>query len=113
MKKMTIVTISLAIILSSTAQAADNVYVKLSCENNQYVDITLNNREQTGWANLTTQNGTKRADYFAGTSNNMGGDRLAFAARGIVFDIDYSASKEFFLTLISETGRTRYSCKLV
>lgn len=47
---------SIAILLASfstTTTAADNVYVKLSCENNITVDITLKKQEEIGWADLS------------------------------------------------------------
>ncbi|WP_143337851.1 hypothetical protein, partial [Cronobacter sakazakii] len=83
--------------ISTTAKAADNVYVKLSCENNITVDITLKKQEQVGWADLSTPNGTRRASFLMGSGNDQGGDTLAFASRGIGFNVDYTADKKFTL----------------
>ena len=40
---------------STTATAGNNVYVKLSCENNTTVDITLKQQEQVGWLTCLPQ----------------------------------------------------------
>lgn len=97
----------------TTAKAADNVSLKLACENNIKVEITLRQTDQTGWADISSPTGTKRASFIAGSSNNMGGDRLTFASKGITFDIDYSSSKAFFLTFPTNSGKARFSCSVM
>lgn len=57
----------------STKAAAENVYVKLSCENNITVDITLKKQEEIGWADLSTPNGTRRAKFFMRAEDDKGG----------------------------------------
>lgn len=74
---------------------ADNVYVKLSCENKTTVDITLKQQEQVGWADLTTPNGTRRAKFFMGAEDNEGVNSLTFSSLGIAFNVDYTADKKF------------------
>ncbi|EBW4745497.1 hypothetical protein DPP37_01245 [Salmonella enterica subsp. enterica serovar Stanley] len=106
---------SLAILLASistTVTAADNVYVKLSCENNITVDITLKKQEEVGWADLSTPNGTRRAKFFMGAGNDQGGDSLTFSSLGIAFNVDYTADKRFTLKMISG-GSGEYSCKVI
>ncbi|MCL7690100.1 hypothetical protein M8363_26845, partial [Klebsiella quasivariicola] len=88
------ITILLASI-STTTTAADNVYVKLSCENNITVDITLKKQEEIGWADLSTPNGTRRAKFFMGAEDNEGVNSLTFSSLGIAFNIDYTADKKF------------------
>lgn len=98
--------------ISTTAKAADNVYVKLSCENNITVNITLKKQEEVGWAELTTPNGTRRASFLMGGGNDQGGDSLTFASRGIGFNVDYTADRKFTLKMISG-GNGEYSCKVM
>ncbi|ELY3740104.1 hypothetical protein SMX82_003516 [Cronobacter sakazakii] len=106
---------SIAMILASISTAgiaADNVYVKLSCENNITVDITLKKQEQIGWADLSTPNGTRRANFLMGGEDNEGVNSLTFASRGIGFNVDYTADKRFTLKMISG-GRGEYSCNVM
>lgn len=106
---------SIAMILASistTAMAADNVYVKLSCENNITVDITLKKQEQAGWADLSTPNGTRRAKFFMGGEDNAGMNSLTFSSLGIAFNVDYTADKKFTLKMISG-GSGQYSCNVI
>ena len=106
---------SIAMILASistTTLAADNVYVKLSCESNITVNITLKKQEQVGWADLSTPNGTRRASFLMGGGNDQGGDSLTFASRGIGFNVDYTADKRFTLKMISG-GSCEYSCNVM
>jgi len=98
--------------ISTTAVAADNVYVNLSCENNITVNITLKKQEEVGWADLTTPNGTRRASFLMGGGNADGGDSLTFASRGIGFNVDYTADKKFTLKMISG-GSGEYSCNVL
>lgn len=98
--------------LSTTATAASNVYVKLSCDNDIKVNITLKKQEEVGWADLITPYRTQRADFLAGVGNNEGGDRLTFASRGIAFHINYTADKKFTLKMISG-GSGEYSCNVI
>ncbi|HBC5126772.1 TPA: hypothetical protein ACYSC8_000860 [Citrobacter freundii] len=98
--------------ISTTATAADNVYVKLSCENNTTVDITLKQQEQVGWADLSTPNGTRRAKFFMGAEDNEGVNSLTFSSLGIAFNVDYTADKKFTLKMISG-GSGEYSCKVM
>lgn len=98
--------------ISTTAIAADNVYVKLSCENNITVDITLKKQEQIGWADLSTPNGTRRAKYFMGGEDNEGVNSLTFSSLGIAFNVDYTTDKKFTLKMISG-GSGQYSCKIM
>jgi len=67
---------------STTATAGNNVYVKLSCENNTTVDITLKEQEQVGWADLSTPNGTLRAKFFMGAEDDKGVNSLTFSMSG-------------------------------
>ncbi|EMM6470241.1 hypothetical protein N8Q68_16420 [Enterobacter hormaechei subsp. hoffmannii] len=83
------------------ATAANNVYVKLSCENNTTLDITLKQQEQVGWADLSTPNGTRRAKFFMGAEDNDGVNSLTFSSLGIAFNINYTADKKFTLKMIS------------
>lgn len=62
---------SIIILLASTSLPATAAYVKLSCENNITVNITLKEQEEIGWADLTTPNGTHRAEFFMGRGNNQ------------------------------------------
>jgi len=106
---------SIAILLASistTATAADNVYVKLSCENNITVDITLKKQEEIGWADLSTPNGTRRAKYFMGAEDNEGVNSLTFSSLGIAFNVDYTTDKKFTLKMISG-GSGEYSCNVM
>ncbi|HBT4837405.1 TPA: hypothetical protein MB316_001425 [Klebsiella quasipneumoniae subsp. similipneumoniae] len=98
--------------ISTTVKAADNVYVKLSCENKTTVDITLKQQEQVGWADLTTPNGTRRAKFFMGAEDNEGVNSLTFSSLGIAFNVDYTADKKFTLKMISG-GSGEYSCKVM
>ncbi|EGT4239532.1 hypothetical protein ACPIC8_004019 [Cronobacter sakazakii] len=98
--------------ISTTALASDNVYVKLSCESNITVSITLKKQEQVGWADLSTPNGTRRASFLMGAGNDQGGDSLTFASRGIGFNVDYTADKKFTLKMISG-GSGEYSCNVM
>ncbi|WP_313048285.1 hypothetical protein [Atlantibacter subterraneus] len=98
--------------ISTTAKAADNVYVKLLCENNITVNITLKKQEEVGWADLTTPNGTRRAEFLMGSRNHQGGDSLSFASRGIGFNVDYTADRKFTLKMIGGGGG-EYSCKVM
>jgi len=105
----------IAILLASisiTVTAADNVYVKLLCENNTTVYITLKQQEQVGWADLSTPNGTRRAKFFMGAEDNEGVNSLTFSSLGIAFNIDYTADKKFTLKMISG-GSGEYSCKVM
>ncbi|HHP8475647.1 TPA: hypothetical protein ACSI6R_004129 [Klebsiella aerogenes] len=97
---------------STTATAANNVYVQLSCENNTTVDITLKQQEQVGWADLSTPNGTRRAKFFMGAEDNDGVNSLTFSSLGIAFNINYTADKKFTLKMISG-GSGEYSCNVV
>lgn len=99
-------------IISTNATAADNVYVKLSCEHNITVDITLKKQEQVGWADLSTTNGTRRAKFFMGAEDNEGVNSLTFASLGIAFNVDYTADKKFTLKMISG-GSGEYSCNVI
>ena len=106
---------SIAILLASfstTTTAADNVYVKLSCENNITVDITLKKQEEIGWADLSTPNGTRRAKFFMGAEDNEGVNSLTFSSLGIAFNVDYTADKKFTLKMISG-GSGKYSCNVM
>ncbi|MBN9705549.1 MULTISPECIES: hypothetical protein [Enterobacter cloacae complex] len=106
---------SIAILLASfstTTTAADNVYVKLSCENNITVDITLKKQEEIGWADLSTPNGTRRAKFFMGAEDNEGMNSLTFSSLGIAFNVDYTADKKFTLKMISG-GSGKYSCNVM
>ena len=105
------ITILLASI-STTTTAADNVYVKLSCENNITVDITLKKQEEIGWADLSTPNGTRRAKFFMGAEDNEGMNSLTFSSLGIAFNVDYTADKKFTLKMISG-GSGEYACKVM
>ncbi|MGP2445630.1 hypothetical protein [Pantoea ananatis] len=98
--------------ISTTATAADNVYVKLSCENNITVDITLKKQEQIGWADLSTPNGTRRAEFFMGREDNEGVNSLTFSSLGIAFNVDYTTDKKFTLKMLSG-GSGQYSCKVM
>ncbi|EKR4917650.1 hypothetical protein [Enterobacter kobei] len=98
--------------ISTTTKASDNVYVKLSCENNTTVDITLKQQEQVGWADLTTPNGTRRAKFFMGAEDNEGMNSLTFSSLGIAFNVDYTADKKFTLKMISG-GSGEFSCKVI
>ncbi|AYL07856.1 MULTISPECIES: hypothetical protein [Enterobacter cloacae complex] len=98
--------------LSTTATAADNVYVKLSCENNTTVDITLKKQEEIGWADLSTPNGTRRASFLLGGGNDEVGHSLTFSSLGIAFNVDYTADKKFTLKMISG-GSGEYACKVM
>lgn len=98
--------------ISTTTKASDNVYVKLSCENNTTVDITLKQQEQVGWADLTTPNGTRRAKFFMGAEDNEGVNSLTFSSLGIAFNVDYTADKKFTLKMISG-GSGEFSCKVI
>ncbi|EIX9078199.1 MULTISPECIES: hypothetical protein [Klebsiella pneumoniae complex] len=97
---------------STTATDANNVYVKLSCENNTTVDITLKQQEQVGWADLSTPNGSRRAKFFMGAEDNDGVNSLTFSSLGIAFNIDYTADKKFTLKMISD-GSGEYSCNVM
>lgn len=111
--RKTIGTIAILLASSSTtATAADNVYVKLSCENNVTVDITLKKQEEIGWADLSTPNGTRQASFLAGTAKGGGDNQLTFASLGIAFNINYTADKKFTLRMISG-GSGEYSCKVM
>ena len=106
---------SIAILLASfstTTTADDNVYVKLSCENNITVDITLKKQEEIGWADLSTPNGTRRAKFFMGAEDNEGMNSLTFSSLGIAFNVDYTADKKFTLKMISG-GSGKYSCNVM
>lgn len=106
---------SIAILLASfstTTTAADNVYVKLSCENNITVDITLKKQEEIGWADLSTPNGTRRTKFFMGAEDNEGMNSLTFSSLGIAFNVDYTADKKFTLKMISG-GSGEYSCNVM
>jgi len=96
--------------ISTTATAADNVYVKLSCENNITVEITLKKQEQIGWADLSTTKGTRRAEFFMGGEDNEGVNTLTFSSLGIAFNVDYTTDKKFTLKMLSG-GSGQYSCK--
>lgn len=98
--------------ISTTATAADNVYVKLSCENNITVDITLKKQEEIGWADLSTPNGTRRAKFFMGAEDNEGVNSLTFSSLGIAFNVVYTADKKFTLKMISG-GSGEYSCNVM
>lgn len=107
--------VSIALLLASMptgATAADNVYVKLSCENNITVDITLKKQEQVGWADLSTPNGTRRAKFFMGAEDNEGVNSLTFSSLGIAFNVDYTPDKKFTLKMISG-GSGEYSCNVL
>ncbi|HHP8474729.1 TPA: hypothetical protein ACSI6R_003182 [Klebsiella aerogenes] len=98
--------------ISTTTTAADNVYVKLPCENNITVDITLKKQEEIGWADLSTRNGTRRAKFFMGAEDNEGVNSLTFSSLGIAFNVDYTADKKFTLKMISG-GSGEYSCNVM
>ncbi|EMH1275941.1 TPA: hypothetical protein QIF84_002620 [Klebsiella aerogenes] len=98
--------------ISTTTKASDNVYVKLSCEHNTTVDITLKQQEQVGWADLTTPNGTRRAKFFMGAEDNEGVNSLTFSSLGIAFNVDYTTDKKFSLKMISG-GSGEFSCKVI
>lgn len=103
---------SIIIMLVTTSLPATAAYVKLSCENNITVNITLKEQEEIGWADLITPNGTRRAEFFMGRGNNQGGDTLAFASQGVAFNVDYTADKKFTLKMLSG-GSGEYSCKVI
>ncbi|KGL57872.1 hypothetical protein KR94_02925 [Pantoea ananatis] len=98
--------------ISTTATAADNVYVKLSCENNIIVDITLKKQEQIGWADLSTPTGTRRAKFFMGGEDNEGVNSLTFSSLGIAFNVYYTTDKKFTLKMLSG-GSGEYSCNVM
>ena len=106
-----IVMLLASISTTATATAAENVYVKLSCENNITVDITLKKQEEIGWADLSTPNGTRRAKFFMGAEDDKGVNSLTFSSLGIAFNIDYTADKKFTLKMISG-GSGEYSCEV-
>ncbi|ELZ1136966.1 hypothetical protein IDM36_15895 [Enterobacter mori] len=110
-KTISLIAILLASI-STAATATDNVYVKLSCENNTTVDITLKQQEQVGWADLSTPNGTRRAKFFMGAEDNEGVNSLTFSSPGIAFNVDYTADKKFTLKMLSG-GSGEYSCNIM
>ncbi|HED9538522.1 TPA: hypothetical protein R6Q15_001422 [Klebsiella pneumoniae] len=106
---------SIALILASistTAMAADDVYVKLACGNDITLNITLKKQEQVGWADLSTPNGTRRAKFFMGGENNEGVNSLTFSSLGIAFNVDYTADKKFTLKMISG-GSGEYPCNVL
>lgn len=98
--------------ISTTAIAANDVYVKLSCGNDISVNITMKKQEEVGWANLSTSNGTRRANFLLGVDKPQGGGGLTFASRGIAFNVDYTADRKFTLKMISG-GSGEYSCKVM
>lgn len=98
--------------ISTTATAADNVYVRLSCENNITVNIVMMKQEEFGWADLSTPNGTRRAKFFMGAEDNEGVNSLTFSSLGIAFNVDYTVDKKFTLKMISG-GSGEYACKVI
>lgn len=112
MKKKVGLLMALSLSLLLETKAADNVYVNLVCESNINVKITLQKQDESGWVDVVVDGVTKRASYIGGSSNDMGGDRLSFATRGLALDVDYSASRDFFITFVSERGRNRFPCKV-
>lgn len=104
--------IILAATVTTNGKAANYVYVKLSSESDITVNITLKKQDGVGWANITTSDGTKRAEFLAGAANRDGGDTLMFASRGIAFNISYTADRKFTLNMMSGANG-QYSCNPV
>lgn len=102
----------LTLCLSGKVLAQENVYVALQCEYNINVDINLEKSSETGWADVSVEGTSKRANYLGGRSNNMGGDQILFATKGLAVKIDYSASRDFFVTISDGRGEKRYACKV-
>lgn len=93
------------------AHSADNVYMELSCQNSTRVYFTLMPEISQGAIQVVNKVETKDGRYVSTRRNNENGHTFTFVGQNETYQIDYTLSSHFYLTVLKNGSPLQYKCE--